>query len=450
VAGFLLLHPLSQTEPAQAQIGAAAASAVFAGLAGTAIVDRLEQKFQSVKSQADSSINLASSNGMIVAHSAIQGLRQMVADERATVFENLNSQRRQMIIDVYRTLDDVEKKIYLQRGFIVADLVNVTNNFHFLTEKVDFLVTQIDSVTQTWREGGDFEIRVTGVGVGSSSSTRKNEVSVSIDGKKLPSGQIQQEPNLLKIIIPYSDLSPRFSAESEIVRVPVVIHSDVSKKCGYFPWSADCVRPYDLGFELNLYPKRSGNVVINQTATRRTFANEQAQHTVRISSGDHHNKPAGIYYSPPIVSPPGYFILSAGYDPTTCVRADDDGDNTCDFMFDPACSPVTPTTSIQCSIAAGSHRKSFQFRYVVAQEKFVPDELPPSQPLVFEAARPQPVRFRKDAAIVTFDVSLFDGRKGRYSLKPGDANNSPLMVCGGAADIGSDVAQAECRLNILD
>lgn len=449
LAAFFLLASVFRADVGTAQIADAAVGTLFAGVAGIAIVDKLEEKFRNVKALADSSINLASGNGLVVTQSAILGLRQAFATERAIVFERLSSERRQMIVDLYRTLDDIEHKINLQRGYLKADITNVMNNVALLTDKVDFLITAIDPITVTYQTGGDYNIRIVGVGVGAAPSNLKYDVKVWFDGSEIKRENIQQLPDTLIVRIPYDAISSKFPDRDMIARIPLKISSDVTKACGFFNWRT-CVAHNEFSFDLNLYPKAAAYAVVNQTAKRLTLVNEQERHTNEVETPDLDDEPGQLIQSPPMTADPGYQIVSASYDPNTCRPKNSDGEDTCAFMYNPNCTISAGGHVAQCTVVSESHPKFFSFKYVIAEEKYVPDELPQSQPIVFEAINPQSISFRDDASIVSFDVTLFDGRTGRYSLRPGDVNNSPFMLCGSAATVGTDEARVDCRLQIVD
>lgn len=72
---------------------------------------------------------LATSNGIILAQTAIDGLKQAFEKEEETTFENLSEQRKLVIRDIYLLLENLEKNVDLERAHLKADNVAIANTY---------------------------------------------------------------------------------------------------------------------------------------------------------------------------------------------------------------------------------------------------------------------------------------------------------------------------------
>ncbi len=429
--------------PAKAQLTELAIAGVFAGLVGTKIIEKLEEKFQSMNAEAQGTINLATGNATVLIRSALDGLSQIIERERRRAFEDMGSEVRAAIVQVYRVMDDIEHKVLIVNAHLKADMVDLMNNVVLLTEEVDFMITGIDPIALLWREGGDYEIEAIGVGVGLPPSNRTYEVAAALNGEPLGKERMLQYSNSIKLRLSYDKLAPHFPEEWPYKTVPLEITSTVTESCGFL-WLWDCPVENKATIQLSLYPKIGGTVIIQQVGRKLVLRNNRTEYSAYVQSPDRHNQPEYLVPSPVMTAPDGWQITSAGYDNSSCQGPD----NSCVFYSSPNCVFSDNKKTAQCTVMQGSHSKTFRFWYEIAQETYDPESRPDSEEIKFEVAAQKVVQFEDSSDTVQLQILVADGRKSTYSIRPPDIAAEPFMACGVMADAGPTMRQVSCALQI--
>ena len=288
----------------------AGALAIIGPMTVGKILDQIQQMIENVGAIANNDFNLDYGNAFITLQAGMQGVWNSLDDERTKIVNDLDSQRKNAIADVYVLAQDmIKKQIPFQQAKLKVDTLTVLNHVGLLGKQTRFMIAHIDPTVITYKDTGDYAVTILGIGIGNQEG-KQVPTTITLIPPNAASHTIKPENIVdgVKFTIPRTLVASKF-ALSNFYRMKVVIASKVPQACGFLKIRT-CIQPYSFDYSLTLFPRVAVSAVVNQFRTTPTTdpSTRIAKNTsVTTPNGDGH--PGQNWATPVIVADLGYQIL---------------------------------------------------------------------------------------------------------------------------------------------
>lgn len=437
--------------PAQAQIPDAASKAALGAIGNMLVgdvVDQINQLMANCASIANNSVNLDYGNAYISLQAGVQGVFNSVDNERKTVVNNLDDERKYALLDVYVLANDmVKNQIPFVQAKLKVDTLTVLNHVALLGKKTPFMISLIDPTVVAEKPNGDYQITVVGIGIGNPEGTQLPTTVTLSPPDGMPQEIKPDNSNEgITFTIPRAMLEPHFN-DTVFYRLPIKIESKVNQPCGFLHL-ATCDQPYSFDWRMTLFPRHAITGTVAQIkATPSTDPNSRTPKYVQAdtANGDG-NGGHGIIHSwatPVVVPDAGYLFTKIDY--TSCVNGWVKPGNPCAFMSisDGTLVPRNGGSSAQVSGTNWSWPLSLHFTLWEEKQITVSQALP-SYPISFSAGQSIPVVVFGDVASAIINLTTVTGQQAIIPLIPPGGKATDPLVCTNATNIGNDQTQFIC------
>jgi hypothetical protein len=296
------------------------------------VLDDLESKAENIGSMANNDANLDFGNAYIALQSGLQGVVESLDNERSTIVNNLDDQRKFALLDVYVLANDMlANQIPLDMATMEVDTLTVLNHVNLLGKKTPFMIGYITPTVISYKDSGDYDVKVTGIGIGNQ------------DGKQLPTTvtlmpsdsppvtvPLTNIVNGVTFTIPRAMVAKRFN-NSSLYRMGVKIGSTAPSPCGPVDLFT-CERHYQFQYSMVLFPRIavSGTVLQIRTTPSTDPSTRQGKTTSTTTANGNGNH-SHAWATPVVTADPGYRIVKVEL--TSADNVQNKPGNPCAFVY---------------------------------------------------------------------------------------------------------------------
>jgi hypothetical protein len=280
------------TSPTVAQVGGIATVAT-AGVVGSKLIQQFEDTSNMLLMNAGQHGDIFETKMGDEMRVATENLKLALGDEQDAIFENLSPPLQQAFLSLNQMVDAVNQAT--SKAVSIAevanlDLIEFTNRLP-LTTKVDFYVSSVRGLTQSYSDG-DYQLNIRGLGFGFSPSGRKYGVKLTFGEVEVPADKIEAVgANETRVTLPHDMLERMFDpGKTNIVKARVDV-SLVKDTCFLFVFPDHDAAQYRMDLSVALLPKFPG--ALTGTEPLKTMALDPVIRTTSVV----HPYPAGACHS---------------------------------------------------------------------------------------------------------------------------------------------------------
>jgi hypothetical protein len=447
------------TQPVFAQIDpvSAVALAQIGKMTVGDVLGQFQQTAQNLAAMLNTDLNMDFGNAVTVYQSSVQGLLNSLDGERATIVENLDSQRQSALLDIYNMGNDlIEKKVPTAQAKLKVDVISTLNHIPLLVKSTPFMITSIDPTVLTDKPGGDYEITVLGIGIGSPEG-KQIPTSVTVAFPDGPAMKITPEdiPDGIVFTIPRAAIATKFQPNS-FYQLKITIASDVPDPCGLFH-PIHCLIPankhYEFDYVSRLFPQYAVAGSVSQaavkTTTDPTTRTKAADAVVDVPGGSKDNWQN--WATNVVIPDPGYQIVLI--EPSAHVDNDYGTGGACNFALADSGAFVPKNMGGMAQITGKTNGPKCKMRWTVWEEKVITvPNLIPSYSLAFAPGESKTVLIQSDSVAASLNLTSATGNSQIDTFVPVGAVvvTRDFVTCGNSHDAGNGLTGYSCVAKGID